>query len=34
MGRFMGDYDVNDKARIMTHKRIIVLESPPEEIHA
>ena len=34
MGRFMSDYDADYKTIIVTHNRIIVLESPPEEIHA
>ena len=28
----MGDYDADYKIRIATHNRILVLESPPEEI--
>jgi hypothetical protein len=30
----MGDYGANYKTRIVTYNRILVLESPPEEIHA
>jgi hypothetical protein len=34
MGRFKGDYDADYKTIIVAHNRILVLESPPEEIHA
>jgi len=33
-GNSWGNYDAHYKTRIAAHNRILVLESPPEEIHA